>query len=209
MLATHGARARVQVVYDRAFFDALTTENKTFEPLCPYERYKAILSQADIALMPLEPTRFNQHKSDLKFIEAAAHGAAVLASPTVYERTIRHGETGLIYRSIDEFAALLDRLIRDATFRRRLIDGACRYVAENRLLAAMSTPDTTGTERCSTAGNSLMPSFVSAYRSWPDPDRGRAMLETIEAVRGVSVLNCSSHCDGIQGRIDRATQSTP
>ena len=85
--------------------------------------------------MPLEPTPFNRHKSDLKFIESAAHGAAVLASPTVYEGTIRHGETGLIYHSLDEFAALLDRLIRDRPFRLRLADAAFRYVAENRLLA--------------------------------------------------------------------------
>jgi SAM-dependent methyltransferase len=135
VLASHGGGARVQVVYDRLFFDALTTENKSFEPLCSYERYKSLLSQADIALLPLEPTPFNRHKSDLKFIESAAQGAAVLASPTVYESTIRHGETGLIYHSLDEFAAMLDRLISDGPFRRRLADAAYHYVAENRMLA--------------------------------------------------------------------------
>ncbi len=135
VLAAHGDRVRMQVVYDRAFFDALTTPNKAFEPLCPYDRYKAILSAADIARLPLEPTRFNRHKSDLKFIESAAHGAVVLASPTVYDRTIRHGEMGLIYHSPDEFAAMLDRLIRDAPFRRALAGAAYRYVAEHRLLS--------------------------------------------------------------------------
>ena len=135
VLAAHGDRARVQVVYDRAFFDALTTPHKAFEPLCPYDRYKALLQQADIALLPLEPTPFNRHKSDLKFIECAAQGAVALASPTVYDRTIRHGETGLIYRSPDEFAALLDRLIRDVPFRHGLADAAYRYVADHRLLS--------------------------------------------------------------------------
>ena len=95
--------AQVQVVYDRAFFDALATPHKSFEPLCSYDRYHELLDAADIALLPLEPTRFNQHKSDLKFIECAAHGVAVLASPTVYDRTINDGETGLIYHSIAEF----------------------------------------------------------------------------------------------------------
>ena len=136
ILATHGARVGVQVVYDRLFFDSLTTDNKAFEPLCSYERYKALLSQAEIALLPLEPTPFNRHKSDLKFIESAAHGAAVLASPTVYAHTIRHGETGLIYSSLEEFAALLDRLIRDGPFRRSLAIAAHRHVKENRLLRA-------------------------------------------------------------------------
>ena len=135
VLAAHGDRARLQVVYDRAFFDALTTPSKAFEPLCSYDRYKALLHAADIALLPLEPTPFNRHKSDLKFIECAAHGAVALAGRTVYDRTIRHGETGLIYHSPDEFAALLDRLIRDAPFRRELADAAYRYVAEHRLLS--------------------------------------------------------------------------
>lgn len=89
-------RAPVQVIYDRALFDGLDTPHKSFEPICSYDRYKSLLHAADIALLPLEPTRFNRHKSDLKFIECASQGAVALASPTVYERTIRHGETGII-----------------------------------------------------------------------------------------------------------------
>ena len=48
---------------------------------------------------------------------------------------IRHGETGLIYESTEEFAAHSTRLIMDMPFRRRLAENAYRYVAENRLLA--------------------------------------------------------------------------
>jgi SAM-dependent methyltransferase len=135
VLAIHGDGARVQVVYDRRFFDALTTPYKAFEPLCSYERYRALLLQADIALLPLEPTRFNRHKSDLKFIECAAHGVVSLASPTVYDCTIRHGETGMIYHSLGEFEAHLGRLIREGPFRQGLATAAYRYVVENRLLA--------------------------------------------------------------------------
>jgi len=134
-LTRHGDRVRFQVVYDRAFFDALATRYKAFEPLCSHDRYHELLHEADIALLPLAPTRFNQHKSDVKFIECAAHGVAALASPTVYDRTIIGGETGVIYHSLDEFALLLDRLIEDAPFRRRLGENAHRFVAENRLLA--------------------------------------------------------------------------
>jgi glycosyltransferase involved in cell wall biosynthesis len=75
------------------------------------------------------------HKSDLKFIEAAAHGAAVLAAPITYESSIQHGRTGLIFRSIEEFSAHLDRLIRDAPFREQIGENARRYVTEHRLLS--------------------------------------------------------------------------
>ncbi len=135
VLRAQGQRLRVQVVYDRAFFDALETPHKVFEPLATYDRYHELLHQADLALLPLEPTRFNEHKSDLKFLECAAHGVAALASVTVYGRTIVHGETGLLYRSPQEFAGSLQRLIDDAGLCRRLGESARRYVAANRMLS--------------------------------------------------------------------------
>ncbi len=135
VLSGCGDKVRVQVVYDRVFFDALATPYKLFEPLCSYERYHELLDTATVALLPLEPTRFNEHKSDLKFIECAAHSVACLASPTVYERTIEHGKTGLIYRSTDEFASFLEGLITDAVFTQQIGENARCYVAENRMLA--------------------------------------------------------------------------
>ena len=157
----------VQVVYDRAFFDALTTPYKAFEPLCPYERYKNILQSADIALLPLEPTRFNRHKSDLKFIECAAHGVAALASPTVYDRTIRSGQTGLIYRSLDDFAAMLKRLIGDGPYRRA--SPTMPITTSPNIVCSPDTfADSSGIERCSIAAKSSMPTFVAECRSCPE-----------------------------------------
>jgi SAM-dependent methyltransferase len=136
VLDRYGSRLRVQVVYDRAFFDALATPYKLFEPLCSLERYHELLDSADIAFLPLAPTQFNEHKSDLKFIECAAHSVACLASPTVYERTILDGETGLIYRSAGELVSQLERLIGDAGLAQRIGGNARGYVAENRMLAS-------------------------------------------------------------------------
>jgi SAM-dependent methyltransferase len=130
-----GERVRVQVVYDRAFFDALEHDHKVFEPLASYTRYHELLHQADLALLPLEPTRFNEHKSDLKFLECGAHGVAALASVTVYGRTINHGETGLLYRSTEDFSGNLRRLIDNVSLRHQLGANARHYVAENRMLS--------------------------------------------------------------------------
>jgi glycosyltransferase involved in cell wall biosynthesis/precorrin-6B methylase 2 len=135
VLTRYGSKVHVQVVYDRAFFDALNTPYKFFEPLCPIERYHELLAEADIALLPLTPTRFNEHKSDLKFIECAAHGVVSLASPTVYGGSIADGETGLIYQSPDELKDQLERLLSDSSLRQRLGENARRYVAENRMLS--------------------------------------------------------------------------
>ena len=137
----HGDRLYFRVVSDYGFYQKLRTEAKVFTGdvrevsiVAPYERYTAELHASDIALLPLNDTAFNRAKSDLKFIEAAGHGAAVLAAPTVYAATVRDGETGMIYRSPQEFAEKLDLLIRRADLRRTLAENAYRYVAEHRLL---------------------------------------------------------------------------
>ena len=138
----HGDRLYFRVVSDYTFYQQLRTEQKSYvggtqdgSVVAPYERYVEELRSSDIALLPLNDTEFNRAKSDLKFIEAAGNGAAVLAAPTVYAATVRDGETGLIYRSPKEFAQKLDLLIRRADLRRTLAENAYRYVAEHRLLA--------------------------------------------------------------------------
>ena len=137
----HGDRLYFRVVSDHEFYQALETAAKEFtggmrdgDIVAPYERYTAALHASDIALLPLRDTEFNRAKSDLKFIESAGHGAAVLASPTVYVGTVRDGETGMIFRSPKEFAEKLDLLIRRADLRHTLAENAYRYVAEHRLL---------------------------------------------------------------------------
>ena len=134
ILSQFDRRVCVRVIYDRTFFEALSTPHKTFEPLCSYERYQQILHQCDVAILPLLPTQFNHMKSDLKWLECAGHGVAVLASPTVYERSIINGKTGLIYRSVAEFEAQLHQLLDRADFRRSIAANAYRWVKENRLL---------------------------------------------------------------------------
>lgn len=135
VLEERGDSVRVRVVHDWGLYDSLETEHKDFEKFCPYDRYAEILRSADIALLPLEPTRFNLCKSDLKFLECAAHGVAALASPTVYGNTIDDGRTGLIFEGAEDFEAKLNRLIDDHDGRRSIADGAYRYVAENRMLS--------------------------------------------------------------------------
>ncbi len=122
------------VVFDRAFFDALTTGRKSYKPLLAYEDYLDVLRGADIVLMPLEDGEFNRCKSDLKFLEAAACGAVALAARGSVYSAIRDGQNGMLFSTAEEFAAALERLVADAGLRRRLAQEAHRYVAEERRL---------------------------------------------------------------------------
>jgi glycosyltransferase involved in cell wall biosynthesis len=135
VFAAHKHRIRVKVIHDRHFFDALEIENKEFEPFCSYERYLEIMRFSDMALLPLLANPINQMKSDLKFLECAGNGVAVLASPTVYEKSIIAGKTGLIYRSVGDFEAKLNALITDTKMRQQIANNAYQWVRENRLLS--------------------------------------------------------------------------
>jgi hypothetical protein len=88
-----------------------------------------------VALLPLSDTPFNRCKSDLKFLEAAGHSVAALASPTVYEGSIEPGRTGILCRTAGEFGSSLQRLIDDAPLRQSLGKAARQWVAQHRLLA--------------------------------------------------------------------------
>jgi SAM-dependent methyltransferase len=135
VLARHGPRVSVRVVWDEQFFHALETPIKTFEPFCPYPRYTEILRECHIALLPLEPTAANEMKSDLKFLECAGHGVVALASPTVYEASLVDDETGCLFRSPQQFAERLHELIGDRDLRRRLAHNAYAWVRQHRLLS--------------------------------------------------------------------------
>lgn len=134
VLAKHQNKVRVKVIHDRLFFDSLETPHKEFEAFCSYERYQNILHTCDVGLLPLAATPVNLMKSDLKFLECAGHGVAVLASPTVYEKSIIQGKTGLIYRTIKQFETQLDELIVNPTVRQQLAANAYEWVRNHRLL---------------------------------------------------------------------------
>lgn len=136
VLNEHGDKVMVQVVQDQAFYEALDTPYKQFDPFCPWPNYRSLLRRCDIALLPLAANRFNEHKSNLKFLECAAEGVAVLASDTVYGDTIAAGRTGLLYHEdpATSFADCLAQLLGSRALRQTLAVNAYAYVRDHCLL---------------------------------------------------------------------------
>ena len=131
------ARDRLQIVIvaDRGLFERLETPNKTFVPLCDYDRYQALLAASEISFMPLQDTPFNRCKSDLKFIEAAARRVTPLASALVYEQTAEDGRTAALFRTPDELESQLLNLVANPQAAKAIGDAARTYVARKRMLA--------------------------------------------------------------------------
>jgi SAM-dependent methyltransferase len=128
-------RLAIAVLHDRRTFEALDTPHKSFAPLASYADYRAAMGRCELAFLPLADTRFNRMKSDLKAVEAGGHRLCCLASPTVYEGSIRHGETGLIVRSPDELLRSLRALLADPARARGMADAAHEWVKRERLHA--------------------------------------------------------------------------
>ena len=139
----YGDKVAFKILARKNLFDALESENKTFigdvkkheGQFVSYDVYEEAIRSSDIALLPLRDTEFNRSKSDLKFIECAAGGAVVLASPVVYSKTIEEGRTGFIYRDDREFVTKLNLLVKNRNLRRMVAEAAYSYVKRERLMS--------------------------------------------------------------------------
>ena len=123
------------VLGDRAVFDALPTANKVYEDYLAYEAYLARMAACAVSLSPIEAGPGRETKSDAKFLDAARAGVVTIASPLIYDRVIRHGENGLLARSLADWAPLLRRALADPAASRAMGRRAWDYVRAERMFA--------------------------------------------------------------------------
>lgn len=92
----------------------------------PFENYASRLCglEMDIGLAPLKASEFNRCKTHIKWLENSIAGGATVASPTVYDRVIRHGENGFIAKTTEEWVKYLSLLIEDSTLRKNVASRA-------------------------------------------------------------------------------------
>ena len=90
-------------------------------PPTPYAHYLRLLADSDISIAPLEPTIFNDAKSNIKFLEAAILGVPSVCSPrSHFTDVIVDGENGMLAADETAWFATLSALAGDADLRRRI-----------------------------------------------------------------------------------------
>lgn len=83
-------------------------------PFTKISNYWRELADADVNLAPLRKSRFNDAKSEIKWMEAAMLGIPSVVSPgAVYEELISNGHDGFIARTGEEWTDILHRLATD------------------------------------------------------------------------------------------------
>lgn len=109
------------------------------------------LARFDVNLAPLEAGNpYCEAKSELKYFESALVGVPTIASPTEpFRLAIRHGETGFIAASADEWYDAITRLLDDAELRASVgrnafHDVLWRYGPERRLQLFASLMERSG-----------------------------------------------------------------
>ena len=91
-------------------YDEILKFDKLSEPRDIWN-YGKLYKNFDVSLVPLSRNRFNWCKSDLKIVEAAWTRTAVIASNTKpYNGIIRHGETGLLCSTPQEWQEAIESM---------------------------------------------------------------------------------------------------
>ena len=102
--------------------------------------YPHLLSElrVDIGLAPLRDTIFNRAKSDVKYLEYAATGAAVIASPVSPYRAAIAPDRGLIVpeNTPEAWDAAIEELVTNGARRRGLAQAAYDWVRQERSIEA-------------------------------------------------------------------------
>lgn len=90
----------------------------------------------DIVIAPLLDTRFNQCKSNLKYLEnASTGGAGVYSREIPFESIVAHGENGMLASTNGEWVDALSRLIESAELRNSISANARATVQNQWLLS--------------------------------------------------------------------------
>ncbi|MGI4748940.1 MAG: glycosyltransferase [Janthinobacterium lividum] len=114
---------RLRIVGDLTIPDGFEAVSGRIEEIAGtnYRAYLGLLAEADIAIAPLEPTIFNDAKSNIKFQEAAILGMPSVVSPRQsFREVVVQDKNGLLADTTQEWEAALERLILDPALRQRL-----------------------------------------------------------------------------------------
>jgi thioredoxin-like negative regulator of GroEL len=103
-----------------------------FRPAGSLEAYYGFLASLDVGLCPLLDSDWNRCRSDVKWLEYAAHGVAPLVARLDPYAGVVDGRSGLGFGSPGELSARLSQVLADPSLRARIGAGA-RAAAERRV----------------------------------------------------------------------------
>ncbi len=114
-------------------FKNAPAERIRFTPPGTLDDFYSFVQTLHVGIAPIRDDEFNLCRSDVKFMEYASRGAVpVCADVPTYNRTLRNGETGLLFSNTEEMIGHLDSLADNPELRRSIAERAFEYIANER-----------------------------------------------------------------------------
>jgi len=115
-------------------FENIPLEQKIYRKPGSIKEYYHFLDTIDIGLAPLKDTAYNRCRSDVKFIEYAAHGVVpVLQDLAPYQKTGIPAETRYLFKNPPELVDLLNELVAKPELQQKAAQKAFEHIKRNRL----------------------------------------------------------------------------
>lgn len=100
-------------------------------PLCSYAEYFGLLAECDVNITPLEPTLFNDAKSNIKYLEASALRLPSVCSPAkAFVDVIEHRANGMIAESTEQWIVAFESLYKNPETAAEMGEAAYKTVQE-------------------------------------------------------------------------------
>lgn len=125
----------VQGYQPEVITQCVPSERLALLPWMPLQKYPMGAAQIDIGCAAIADTPFNRAKSNIKAMEYAAAGAAVVASPTLYSGLVVNGESGFIAESVDDWESGIAELVESHAQRQIMARRLLRTVEKRHSLA--------------------------------------------------------------------------
>lgn len=109
-------------------------------PGVPFSEYPKKLQELswDIGIAPLADTPFNECKSNIKWLEGTMAGQAmVLSGVAPYADCVKHGKTGFLANSANQWQTHLNTLITNSVTRGKIVKEARKVVLEKFEISAL------------------------------------------------------------------------
>jgi hypothetical protein len=97
-----------------------------------YKRFYRNVAPFDIGLIIASDNKFNQAKSDIKFLEYGAMGIPCVSDKTLPYMTIKHKETGFLAKNQTRMFKHIVQLVNEEAMRREIGQNAYKYVYNER-----------------------------------------------------------------------------
>jgi tetratricopeptide (TPR) repeat protein len=118
----------------RELFSGFPADRFELVPNGSLEDYYRFLDGVDIGIAPLLPTEFNRCRSDVRFLEYAAHQALTVCSDLEpYQAVVRPALTGFLFRDVAELETVLERALAEIDLCAAVTARSARYVTTDRL----------------------------------------------------------------------------